>query len=62
MNTGLDKPRFWWCLTHERVETDDGCPNTVRLGPFDTREEAERAIETAHKRTQDWESDPAWND
>ncbi|MEO8329717.1 MAG: hypothetical protein ABI586_06935 [Candidatus Nanopelagicales bacterium] len=53
---------YWWCLTHERVEGRDGCPNTVRLGPYDSSEDASHALERAHQRTKDWDSDPRWND
>jgi len=55
-------PPYWWCLTHERAEGRDGCANTVRLGPFDTKEEAEQALETARKRSEAWDNDPKWND
>jgi len=56
------EPPYWWCLDHERVEGRDGCPNTVRLGPFETQEEAEGALELARKRTEAWDNDPAWRD
>jgi hypothetical protein len=47
---------YWWCLTHERVEPTEGCPNTVRLGPYPTSEEASRAIEHAKERSQAWDA------
>jgi hypothetical protein len=53
---------FWWCLDHQVVEGRDGCPNTVRLGPFDDRLDAERALETARERTEAWDHDPQWSD
>ncbi len=42
---------FWWCLTHARVEEGPGCPNKERLGPYETRERAETAIERTRART-----------
>lgn len=58
----MEQQRWWFCLRHERVEPDEGCANTVRLGPYPTREEAARARETAALRTEAWENDPRWND
>ena len=55
-------PPYWWCLDHQRVEDSSGCANNVRLGPFDTREEAERALEIAKERTEAWDHDPRWSD
>ena len=46
---------FWWCLTHGAVEgsprEDTGCRNTDRLGPYETAEQAERALESTRART-----------
>lgn len=46
---------FWWCLTHGRVEggssDDAGCANMDRLGPYDSREQAEGALARARERT-----------
>ena len=42
---------WWWCLRHERVEPRKGCPAGDRLGPYDSQEEAVRALETARART-----------
>jgi hypothetical protein len=53
---------WYWSLRHSRVEGPEGDPNAERLGPFATREEAERALDTARKRTEAWEADPRWND
>jgi hypothetical protein len=53
---------YWYCIKHEAVETRDGCPNRDRLGPYATRAEAERAIETAHEKSEAWDNDPRWND
>jgi hypothetical protein len=60
--TATESPQYWWCLAHEKVETDDGCANTERLGPFDDYAEATSALEIARRRTEAWDSDPEWND
>lgn len=58
---GRMQPPFWWCLTHERVEGSEGCANSDRLGPYDTFEEAEHALEKARERTEAWDNDPRWS-
>jgi len=60
--SGADTPRYWWCLDHQSVETDEGCANSVRLGPFDDHAEAAQALELAHRRSEQWDNDEAWND
>ncbi|MDZ7577863.1 MAG: hypothetical protein U0904_06795 [Candidatus Nanopelagicales bacterium] len=53
--------RWWYCLKHERVEPDAACPNSDRLGPFDTEKDAAGALEVARKRNEAWErSDKEW--
>lgn len=47
--------RWWYCLRHDRVEPDAGCPNSERLGPFDTADQAAGALELARKRNEEWE-------
>ena len=46
---------FWWCLTHGRVEgsasDDRGCANLDRLGPYDTSDRAQAALEGVRART-----------
>ena len=41
-----------WCcgLKHNAVEPRDGCAERHRLGPYETREEAERAVQSVHER------------
>lgn len=53
---------YWFCLTHHVVETEEGCPNKDRLGPYATEAEAARALERAAERTEAWDEDPVWND
>ncbi|WP_031508497.1 hypothetical protein [Streptomyces megasporus] len=60
-NTG--RPGEWfYCLEHRTVEEGPQCPARNRLGPYPTRAEAERAMETAHERNAQWENDARWND
>ena len=53
---------YWYCVKHHAVEEPDGCAPIDRLGPYATREEAERALEKAEQRNEDWDNDPNWND
>jgi hypothetical protein len=53
---------YWFCVKHHAVEGTKGCPNKDRLGPYDSREDAEHALEKAEQRNQEWDNDPAWND
>ena len=54
---------YWYCVKHKRVEQGaDLCPPIDRLGPYDSAEEASRALEKAEERNEEWDSDPSWND
>ena len=51
----------WWCTEHKSVETDEGCRAEVRLGPYPSREAAERAIESVQERNERIDAeDAAW--
>ncbi|MDR0341724.1 MAG: hypothetical protein LBI49_01195 [Nocardiopsaceae bacterium] len=50
-----DEQRWWYCLRHNRVEGEDGCPGKDRLGPYPTREQAEHALETVRERNEEWD-------
>lgn len=54
--------KYYYCLNHHTVEGADGCRAADRMGPYDTAEQASRALEIAAERTAAWESDPDWND
>jgi hypothetical protein len=57
------RPGEWfYCLKHRTVEEGPECPAKDRLGPYGTRAEAGRAIDTAHQRDDQWRHDPRWND
>ncbi len=51
-----DEKRWWYCLRHHAVEPEAGCPAKDRLGPYATKEEAERALETVRKRNEEWDA------
>ena len=58
----VEPDAWWWCLKHSRVEHGPGCPNSDRLGPFETEREATNAIELARERNQNWtDEDRRWN-
>ena len=55
--------KYWYCVKHSRVEQgEDICPPIDRLGPYDSREAAEHALEQAEQRNQEWDEDPSWKD
>ena len=49
-----EEHHWWYCLRHNAVEPDAGCPGKDRLGPYVSREEAARALETVRKRNEEW--------
>lgn len=56
-----DENAYWWSLTKQRVEQGPGEPNSERLGPYRTRQEAEHALERAKQRNEEWEAqDAGW--
>lgn len=44
------------------MEPRSGCRVTTRLGPYPTRDEAARALETVERRNKAWDDDPDWDD
>lgn len=57
--TGTHKTEWWY--NHKTGEVEEG-PQSLgkdRHGPFDTPEEAARALEIAKQRAQDWEDEDA---
>ena len=52
---------WYYCVSHDAVEPAVGCPAKDRLGPYATREDAQQALETAQRNTEEWdEADEAW--
>ncbi len=63
MTQGADRQSQWWFNLRTRaVEQGPGDPNSDRLGPFATREEAQSALDLARERTEAWDADKEWND
>ncbi|KAB8181497.1 hypothetical protein FH610_028570 [Microbispora catharanthi] len=55
--------QWWFCLKHMSVEPEKGCPNKDRLGPYDSRDTAAHALQTAAERNKRWtEQDKEWDD
>jgi hypothetical protein len=54
----------WWfdLQTHQVVPDNNDTKITDRLGPYKTREEAERALERVEERNEEYDNDPRWND
>lgn len=54
---------WYYCLEHEAVEPKLGCRMVTRLGPYPTREDAQKALETAEQRNEEWDgADEDWED
>ena len=57
-----DGPWFW-CRKHSTVEPVEGCPERHRLGPYATRSEAERALQSVAEREERLSAeDQAWDE
>jgi hypothetical protein len=57
-----DGPWFW-CMRHNTVEPEDGCPARYRLGPYDSRQEAEQALQSVKEREERLSAeDRAWDE
>ena len=57
----LGKKKFYYNLKTGQVEQGRQSDWTVLMGPYPTREAAERALETARQRTESWDAaDRAW--
>jgi hypothetical protein len=54
--------RYYWCLSHQRVESEDNmCPGRDRLGPYDSAAAAEQALAKVQERNEAWDAeDERW--
>ncbi len=51
---------FYWCLRHNRVETDqDVCPASMTMGPYRSSTEAEQALARVAKRQEQLDAEDA---
>ncbi len=54
---------WFWCMRHGTVEPREGCAERHRLGPYETRQEAEHALQSLAEREQRLSSeDQAWEE
>lgn len=42
--------RWYYCLEHQKVESEKGCPNSERMGPYKSEAEAGHALKLAAER------------
>jgi hypothetical protein len=55
--------RYYWSLNDNRVVTEeDGVKAADRLGPYDSAEEAARALETVAARNETWDAEDREDD
>ena len=54
----------WWFDLRTKTAVRDNMAGraTDRLGPYATREEAERALQRVEERNEAYDNDPRWND
>ena len=54
----------WWydLKTKSAVQDQRAGKVTDRLGPYASREEAERALDRVAERNEEFDNDPRWND
>jgi hypothetical protein len=58
---GMPEGPWFFCLKHNTVEPKDGCAERHRLGPYETREQAGRAVESVAEREEQLTAeDRAW--
>ena len=54
---------WFWCTDHHTVEEGKDCRAERRLGPYPTREAAERALQTVQERNERLDAeDRAWEE
>lgn len=55
--------QWWFDLKSKSVVSDDTDSKVAdRLGPYASRSEAERALQTVDERNAAYDNDPRWND
>jgi hypothetical protein len=58
--TSSGDERYYWCLSHHRVESEANvCSAKERLGPYGTAVEAERALDRVRDRNEAWDAEDA---
>jgi hypothetical protein len=55
--------QWWYDLNTKSVVSDNNRTKvTDRLGPYASREEAQRALDKVHERNEAYDNDPRWKD
>jgi hypothetical protein len=58
-----DHSNEWYYNTKTgKVEQYQGAKSGDRLGPYNSPEEAARALEKVQERNESWDNDPKWDD
>ena len=62
--SGMEQPQFWFNTRTKQVETEyDKSQSKDLLGPYASQAEAEQALTSASRRTEDWdEADRRWRE
>ncbi|MBU6244010.1 MAG: hypothetical protein KGP12_02215 [Actinomycetales bacterium] len=47
---------WYYCLAHQAVESELGCANAERMGPYATEAEAAEALHTAQVRNEAYDA------
>lgn len=56
----MNDREFYWCIRHSRVESgDEMCPGRYRLGPYESADDAELALERVRMRNEEWDAEDA---
>lgn len=53
---------WYYCLKHHSVEPYEACKAIDRLGPYESREDAEHALEQVARRNEEWDEDASLED
>lgn len=58
VDLGIEGNAQWWFnLRTQTVEQGPGDPNSERMGPYETEQEARTALERARERSEAWDRD-----
>lgn len=52
-----ESEQWYWCFRHTAVERGPGCPNTDRMGPYASEEEARNWRERVLARNEAWDAE-----
>lgn len=61
MAADKESAKFYWCIRHQRVESEERCGSELLMGPYDSADAAQRYAETAKDREDSWKAeDERW--